>query len=71
MPNLEFKDFFNSCSQDIANKQSERILKNFDGKISIQDLTAEIISEINISILDYFEAYHNWLLDNFEISPKS
>ena len=70
MANLEFKDFFNSCYQNIADKQGKRISENFDGNFSMQDLTAQIINEINVSIFDYLENYHNWLFNNFEISPK-
>lgn len=65
-----FQDFINSCDRDISKKQSSRIEEHFNGNFSAVDLTAELIAEARATTYDFLQAYHNWLFDNFDISPK-
>lgn len=66
----DFQDFINSCDKDISEKQSSRIKEYFDGQFTVNDLTAQLIAETRATTYDFLYAYHNWLFNNFDISPK-
>lgn len=69
MPN-DFQDFINSCKKDLLENQRARIEKTFDGQFSFDELTGKAIVEARNTTIEYLQAYHNWLTQNYEIYPK-
>ena len=68
--NETFKQFLDSCDKEISEKQSSRIKELFNGNFSVEELTANLIVESRTTSIDFLQAYHNWLFDNYEINPK-
>ena len=69
MPN-DFQDFIDSCKKELLENQRARIGKTFDGKFSFDELTSKAIVEARTTTIEYLQAYHNWLTQNYEIYPK-
>lgn len=68
--NETFRQFLDYCNKEISDRQSSRITENFTGKFSAEELTANLIAESRITSCEFLQAYHSWLFDNYEISPK-
>lgn len=71
MDTTDFNKFLSARSAGIMEKQSKRIEENFTGSLPIENYTAEIIAECHVCIMEYMKAYHEWLIENYDIKPKT
>lgn len=65
-----FKDFFDTYSHSLTQSQAKRVVKNFNGTFSPEELTTEFFAEVNNSIFNVLQCYNDWLFANFDIVPK-
>ena len=71
MDSTDFNIFLSALSAGIMENQSNRIKGRFNGSFSTENLVAEIIAECHVCTVEYIKAYNEWLLENFDIKPKS
>lgn len=68
MPN--FKDFYNEHLNTITEKYHHELIKELDGKHDVSEILGELIGYNSNYVTDVLNDYTNWLLENFDISPK-
>lgn len=67
----DFNQFIQDNAEQILQYQKDRLHERFDGKMPIETLVANILSETDDVTFDVLKAYHEWLLNNFDIKPKN
>ena len=68
MPN--FKNFYDEHLNTITEKYHQDLIKGLEGNHNISEIIGILIGHNSNYVTDVLNEYTNWLLENFDISPK-
>ena len=68
---LNFKDFYDKHLNIITEKYNQEIIKGLEEKHEFSEIVGTLIGYNSNYLTDVLNDYTTWLLENFDIQPKS